>query len=402
MNASLTASRAHSIACVLAIAIAISLMFSPPVANLAEFLLLLLMLTSGEMRRRLLVAWEQPLFKAAIAFWLIIGLGITYSIAPLAGSLSMWGGWRKLLFLPIALALFDDPKWKLRLVLSLIGATTITAVASFVAWHFNVTPIEAEPGVLVRNHSTQGMIFGVAAFSAAALALHGTLRWQMIAAVMLLMGNVALVTPGRSGYAVLLVCGASFAVWWLATRGMNIWNFGISALLLAAIASLLVLAPTSRQRINQAWQEMTHYRQEKQETSMGIRVVFWENTLQLLKERPILGYGTGSFGTAYRSLVAGRTGLEGTITGDPHDQYMKIMAEHGLVGFATFMSLFFAAFKQRPTTPWRLLGLSVLAAWSATSLFNSHFSTFSEGTFLYVWLGAMLAREKPARGEHRF
>ena len=39
------------------------------------------------------------------------------------------------------------------------------------------------------------------------------------------------------------------------------------------------------------------------------------------------------------------------------------------------------------------LGLGVLIAWCASSLFSSHFSTFTEGRFIYIWLGIMLASE---------
>jgi hypothetical protein len=39
------------------------------------------------------------------------------------------------------------------------------------------------------------------------------------------------------------------------------------------------------------------------------------------------------------------------------------------------------------------LGLSVLAAWCVTSLFSSHFSTFAEGRFIWLWLGVCLARD---------
>jgi hypothetical protein len=35
--------------------------------------------------------------------------------------------------------------------------------------------------------------------------------------------------------------------------------------------------------------------------------------------------------------------------------------------------------------------VAVLAGWCATSLANSHFSTFVEGRMLFFWLGAMLA-----------
>jgi hypothetical protein len=42
-------------------------------------------------------------------------------------------------------------------------------------------------------------------------------------------------------------------------------------------------------------------------------------------------------------------------------------------------------------TPYRELAAAVLIGWCATSLVNSHFSTFVESRLLFFWLGAMLA-----------
>jgi O-antigen ligase len=88
--------------------------------------------------------------------------------------------------------------------------------------------------------------------------------------------------------------------------------------------------------------------------------------------------------------------MDGMPTHDPHNQFLKIAAEHGLLGLAVFLALLAAAFRQRGAPPpYRLLGLGVLAAWCATSLFNSHFSTFAEGRFIWLWLGACLAWHRP-------
>ena len=40
------------------------------------------------------------------------------------------------------------------------------------------------------------------------------------------------------------------------------------------------------------------------------------------------------------------------------------------------------------------LSVGVLLAWCGTSLFSSHFSTFTEGRFIYLWLGVLLAYKK--------
>jgi O-antigen ligase len=126
---------------------------------------------------------------------------------------------------------------------------------------------------------------------------------------------------------------------------------------------------------------------------MGIRIIFWENTLQLIKQRPIIGYGTGAFEAAYSQQVAGKTGLQGLITADPHNQFMKIVGENGLIGLMLFLGFLVSIFRMKAATPFRILGLGAATAWIATSMANSHFSTFSEGTFIYVWLAVMLSSE---------
>jgi O-antigen ligase len=116
-----------------------------------------------------------------------------------------------------------------------------------------------------------------------------------------------------------------------------------------------------------------------------------ENTVELIARRPLFGHGTGSFRTAYGELVRGRPGLYGRRTHDPHNQYLNIASELGLVGLAVFLAILVAAFRRPCPPPWRLLALGVLASWCTTSLFSSHFSTFNEGRFVWLWLGALLA-----------
>ncbi|MDD5329774.1 MAG: O-antigen ligase family protein [Sulfuricella sp.] len=398
-----SSSRAHAAACWLAIAAVLALLFSPPLANLAELSLGLLILASADLRRRVVDVWRQPVARAVLVFYAVICVGLVYSIAPSPVALSMWGGWRKLLLLPLVLALFDDPRWKRRFLLVFVGVVTLCAMVSFPAWLAHYSIPKMEPGVLLRHHATQGMIFGVAAFCAAVLALRAesaSMRLPLAACAVLLAANIALVTPGRSGYVVLLVCTvAALANFLFAGKRPGAKAIAGAGLVFLAVVAGLALAPTSRDRIAQAFHEARDYRQQTENTSMGIRMIFWNNMPDLIRQRPLLGYGTGAFGTAYDRLVAGRPGLAGTPTGDPHNQYMKVVAEHGLVGLAAFLAILPAAWRQRPSSPYRLLGLGVLAAWCATSLANSHFSTFSEGSFIYLWLGAMLAEERMRGGQ---
>ncbi|MBK6356024.1 MAG: O-antigen ligase family protein [Betaproteobacteria bacterium] len=325
-------------------------------------------------------------------------VGTTYSIAPKDVAVRMAIGWSKLLLVPIALSLFADTRWKLRFLKAFVGVVAVCSVISFGLWIFEIDlPVASkERGIFLRNHATQGMAFAVGAFGALLLALEsgaGRLRYLYALSGLLLLGNIALVTIGRSGYLVAIVCaiGAVSGYVFFGQRRLGVRGVVGAVLLVVGVASILVLVPTSRERMLLGVQEVKSYDQATEVTSMGIRMIFWKNTLEMIREQPMIGYGTGAFGTAYDRKIEGRTGVAATPAGDPHNQYMKITAENGLVALLVFFGFLVAAARQRCAAPYRILGLCVLASWCATSLFNSHFSTFNEGNFIYAWLGIMLA-----------
>jgi O-antigen ligase len=242
------------------------------------------------------------------------------------------------------------------------------------------------------------MIFSVAAFTAVLLLKAGTLsrgqRLFLAAAALLLIANAVFVTTGRSGYLVAAVLSVALVLGWPGHRVSPSRRVAMAAGALVVALAVLASSPVVRERVLKGMRQTeSALNRSEAVTSMSLRVVYLRNTLELIAARPLLGYGTGAFSEAYGRHVAGRTGLEGLPAHDPHNQYLNIATENGLLGLAVFIWFLVAAFRQRAGQPYRLLGLGVLAAWCATSLFSSHFSTFSEGRFIALWMGAFLARE---------
>jgi len=400
-------SNALNIARYLVIFILIALMFSPAITNLAELLLVITLVSSAELRQRIISTSKQPMVIGAIFFYIIIGIGVLYSIGDHKEAIGMLSGWRKILLLPLAVALFDETKWKFRLVISLITAASIFCLLSYIGviTHIYFPVPEHVLGITLRNHATQGMIFAVAAFSAATLAislskLSINFRLALVTTSILMIANIAFITNGRSGYIVLIVCSASIIIGLLiSSRKTTVKSISITLVSLAVVSATLA-TPSSHQRIAQAFNELQHYKAATEVTSMGIRMYFWKNTLEMIAKKPLIGYGTGAFETAYKNQIAGQTGIAATITSDPHNQFLKIATEHGLLGLLAFLAFLASSLRQKASAPYRILGLGVLAAWMATSLANSHFSTFSEGVFIYTLMGAMLANESSPDVNH--
>ena len=159
-------------------------------------------------------------------------------------------------------------------------------------------------------------------------------------------------------------------------------------------STLLLTSPLVVERIELGVKEMQHVDPANIESSsMGMRMVLWKHTIELIKDRPLLGFGTGGFEEAYRQKIKDNPDWEKNIMHDPHNQFLKIWVEMGIFGLIIFLGMLASSLFQKSSKMYFHLGIGVLLAWCATSLFSSHFSTFTEGRFIYIWLGIMLASE---------
>ncbi|QWD89173.1 O-antigen ligase family protein [Polynucleobacter sp. MWH-CaK5] len=383
----------------IAAGLTIALFFSAPVVNILEGLLILSVISSKTLRNRLIKALNSPICITALLFYAIIIIAAIYSIAPSNEAWGMVNGWRKILILPFAyVALFKTASKDLIIQTFLI--TSIACLAwSFLSYNFPGTFFyTTSAGIIVKNHATQGMFFGIAMlicltkaskspiFDIQSIALYFTSLIFFI--------NILTVTHGRSGYVITFICLISFLIY--QTRNLSVKKRTL--VLIASIvmsSGLFVTAEKSRNRILEGIQEMTQPRSSGDAGSIGVRTYWWKHSIEMIQKNPVLGIGTGAFAVGLDNEIKDLTGPAATKTNDPHNQFLKILVEQGVIGFLALLAIIFSAFiTKNVSQPYRMIGLTVLIGWCATSLANSHFSTFHEGHFIWFWLGAMLASEK--------
>jgi len=372
----------------------IALMFSTAAAVIVEILIFLLFISAGRLRRRVFSQLKQPMVVMALVLYVMVSLGVIYSVAPFSESLDMWGSWRKLLLVPLAASVYTDSLWKQKLVNIFIGISTLAALVSFAGYIFNFTIYKFPVGIVVDNWAFQGMLFSVATFTCLVLLRFSVFsnsyaNWLLKLSTLLLTMNIIFVTPGRSGYLAFVVLIMVF-IFVGVQKKMKVIMLVLAPLI---ILSLLMASPVARNRLFKGIDEIKSYEQSPKFTSIGIRIVMWKNTVQLLKkiEHPVVGYGTSGFETAYKKQVTGQKGWQGEPVGDPHNQYLRILVEYGVIGLILFLLFIFSFFKQNISGPFYFLGAGVLLAWCATSMFSAHFTTFGEGRFLMIWCSALLS-----------
>ena len=378
----------------LLIGLSITILFSPFLSNVIEIILFGLFIFNKDLRVRFWSFKNQPLLLASGLFIFLLCIDCFYSVAPLKETLESLWGWRKILLLPLGLVLFNDTLWKNKFAYSLMTFVVIVSLFCILFYLLELNILGKEPGILIRHHATQGMIFSVTLFLMGIILLFKKhmlpIRTIWIMGLMLpILGALVYITPGRSGYLAFMVVTVYFV--YLLFREKQ---YKILSLVLLFSSTLLLTSPLVYDRIELGIKEMQHVDPATIESSsMGMRMAVWKNTIELIKDRPLLGFGTGSFEAAYSKKIKDNPEWKKNILHDPHNQFLKIWSEMGMLGLMVFLSMLTSSLFQKSSKMYLHLGIGVLLAWCATSLFSSHFSTFTEGRFIYIWLGIMLASE---------
>lgn len=395
----------------LLLALIVLMQLSTSAAIAVEPLIFIVLLVSPALWRRIIHAMRLPVTLGALAFIAAIAIATLYGAAPWLERLTGFLAWRRIWLVPVAAAVFDDERSK-RLALNvMVWSCVLAALASFVtaAGSIVITP-RLYDGVIFRNYANQGITFSVAASVCIAALMRPQAfagdrllgnRWLMSAALAVLVVDIVFVLWGRTGYLALLV---TTAVTVIGLAGGS-WRIKAAAGLAVVLCGAVLLAASTngRSRITRALDEIATVDQSTEMTPLGQRVVMWRNALRMVEAHPILGVGTGSFQKGYQPFVRDVAGWRGNETDDPHNQYLKIWGEQGLLGIGTFLFLIIGGLTTPAPAPYRQLAIAALLAWCVSSLANSHFSTFAEGRLIFFWLGAMLGGGAPATdpGLHR-
>ena len=143
--------------------------------------------------------------------------------------------------------------------------------------------------------------------------------------------------------------GAGIAFITLASRRYKLLSCGVVAVLIALFAAYQA-SPRSFDRYKTLLNPQTYVSNDS--TGLNDRLAIWQGTVDMIKERPLLGYGYGwkkiknvavDSGWLERWDKNGRTHLYFTEKGygaaNPHNLVLQILFEVGIIGLAAFLFL---------------------------------------------------------------
>jgi len=174
---------------------------------------------------------------------------------------------------------------------------------------------------------------------------------------------------------------------------------------LLVIFSLLLISTSTQldNRIHQAKLELNTF-EKNEKTSIGHRIFNATTTIELIKARPIFGHGTGGYHTAICDFIKIKSDTKCDFYNwHPHNQYLFFAADHGLIGFLTYLGLIFALYLtavRSPNKNGKLLLSTLATILAVDSLFNSPFYSSRESEFFAYMIALLVSMCYVSDKEH--
>ena len=362
------------------------------------------------------IPWSTSISSIAIALWLIALIPtlqptelravirhpaafVPVTLVALAAVGLLWAdvSWKeriqgfvpfaRFLILPLLLVQYrNSDRWRWLFAAFLASCTLLLAVSfAGIAYDGTFGRRFKTYGVPVRDYISQSGVFitcvaGLFYVAMTAWTERRTLHLLgALALAALFLVNVSFVAPSRTALVTIPMLLVLFAVTQCRIKAMLAF--------LAAIAVLCAIVWVSsvrvQDRITGIITEVRSHKVNNVETSAGLRVDFWRQSLNVMQNAPIIGYGTGSV----REKLSRAAIAEGsTPTVNPHNQSFTIGIQLGFAGVLLLFGMWFAqaALFLRGTGLAAWVGLAIVAQNVMGCMFNNHLFDFTQA-WLYLF-----------------
>lgn len=363
--------------------------------NIMLILILAGWLGSGGWHSKWQAVRQAPAAMAAFAFIALVLVGLLYGNGNYGSHyLSKYAS---LLIIPLVLSLQLDHREQWLAIDAFCAAMALILALSILIWLQWIPASlfkgsEAGNPIVFKLHITHGVFMALAAFllgvRAQQFKASPAKYWPLVAIASLMLINALFMVRGRTGQLIVVI----LLVYLFHLR------FPRYGLLIGALCAGLLgtaaynISPAFKERADLAAEEAVRWSDTRGDTtsSIGTRLDYYVTTLSIIKEHPLIGVGTKGFPDAYEKQVEG-TQLQPS--NNPHNQYLLVMAQYGLIGLAALLGLYGACGRQarRQPAPFAMLATGILLAYVAGNLFNSFMLDFSERVFFAWSLGLLLS-----------
>ncbi len=316
--------------------------------NVFLFLVLIFTLLTGGLKQHFILVWHNPVTKTALLLFALLSISVFWSIAETDWSLRVLKKYNELWYMALLLPLFHSPQRRDIGVDAFLISMGLILTGIYLVY-FNILP---SSGISVAgkhasftvdggfsSHIMTNILMSFVVFSSAHKAIHSTTKSQWFYGVLF---------AGSFYYALFISTGTTGQLITLSLLGLLlIQYFGKKTLILLPVLVLLIGILTLsiennaiKYAINKIESRISHIENGNPDTRPQLAI----HAFKLFIEDPIIGTGVGSYRTALESKqpeFAERTPHKY----NPHNEYLIISVQLGLLGLLTLLFLFYTQAK---------------------------------------------------------
>ena len=324
---------------------AITIPNSIAISNIALGLLVLYWIFLGDKKETFYILKTNPIAFLSVLFY------FTYVISLLWSQELEWGLYilKKeviFLFVPILMSLIKENERDL-LIKSFIVSMTFSEIISYsihfklIPPMFHATPYDPSP-FMSHVHYNPFLAFTIYLLVFYYLSTKESKIIKYISLIFIITMSINLfITGGRAGQIAFFVM---LIVIFIQFFNKNIKNILVLIVLLGLIFGIAYNSSTIfKNRVNQTIYNLKNFNKNSN-TSIGKRIVYWKNTIELIQKHPIGGVGVGDFKNEYRKIHF-KNSPSIIIHGDhPHNMYLFVWGCSGLLGLFALLAILIVGF----------------------------------------------------------
>ena len=367
-------------------------------ANLIIVIICVLWLFSGNYKSKFDQIISSKLMLASILFFCLHLAGLLWTDDLEWGLHIVHKMWYFIGLFPILYTLVQKDYIKYYISAYLI-AISISEMISYLIWFELIQPFKyatVEDPTALMSHISYNPLLAIAIYIVYHEILYNT-RISFIKRFIYCIFSISMtinmfITGGRAGQVMFFAMIAILIFQYFHTHKLK-------AALLTIIITLSIFftafqtSPIFESRALDVIDNITYYDLDKN-TSVGHRISFTINSWEIIQKNLLIGVGTGDFPTEYKLINNRNTPELDTVT-NPHNMYVLILTQIGIIGLTSFLLIFYFQIRFALVAPnqfQRNLGLTLpllflLIMWSDSYLLGHYTS------LLYIFLSSFLYKD---------
>lgn len=368
---------------------------SVSIATIILGLILLFWLYEGKFSQKLSTIKNNPITYAFLAFFFVHVLGLLWT-ENLEWGLHIVGKEWRILALIILITITKKEHIKYYIT-SFLLAMSLSEIISYSIWFKIIDPFKSatiDNPTPFMSHVSYNPFLAFTIYLLGYFILFGKVKnkieYLLSSLFVLSMTINMFITGGRAGQVGFFVAISILAIQYFKKDFIK-----IILIMFIALPSVFFLAYFSsnifHDRINLAVKEISSFK-ENPNTNVGLRLTFLFNSLEIIKNNPLIGVGTGDFPNEYK-IVSEKNTPKAMLTNNPHNMYTLVGVQTGILGLITLLSIFYTqiklSFKQSEYSEIKLaLPLIFLVIMLSDSYLLGHYTTM-----LFIYFSAFLYKD---------